>query len=255
MKWNILIATILITTLGSGSFAQARPHNNHPSKTFVKGKHHRGNLPRGHVHHRTIPRAAVVFPVLTAGVLFRSGAPIILPGYPPLTRHPYLINGKPYERWPSHCSYILGYSQQRMLPPGWAVSYFNSEVEFCRRAYYPTIPTSPNFGPPQVVAPSPQPLSFNQADADNAACRNLALQASTGGPGLDKTVEGGVKGGLLGAAAGAAIGATAGNPGMGAKVGAAAGGVGGAAINNIESQETYKQAYSTCMQGRGYNIP
>ena len=57
--------------------------------------------------------------------------------------------------------------------------------------------------------------------ADQAECRQLALQASGGT--AQNAVTGTVVGGLLGAAAGAAIGAAAGNPGKGAAIGAARG--------------------------------
>jgi uncharacterized protein YcfJ len=128
-------------------------------------------------------------------------------------------------------------------------------VIFCRDAYFPTLPIfiePPEDFPSTVVPPPiPQRLSFN---TDANTCRNLAYEAAKGGPGLNKTVEGGIVGGALGAAAGAAIGAVTGNPGQGAAIGAAAGGIGGATINNIQASKEYKTAYANCMRHRGHEV-
>lgn len=88
--------------------------------------------------------------------------------------------------------------------------------------------------------------------ADQAECRQLALQAS-GGTG-QSAVSGTVLGGLLGAAAGAAIGAAAGSPGTGAAIGGAAGGIGGGTHGGVRSEQDFQSAYRTCMRGRGHNV-
>jgi outer membrane lipoprotein SlyB len=88
--------------------------------------------------------------------------------------------------------------------------------------------------------------------ADQAECRQLALQAS-GGTGQN-AVTGTVVGGLLGAAAGAAIGAAAGSPGTGAAIGAAAGGIGGGTHGGVRSEQDFQSAYRTCMRGRQHNV-
>jgi len=88
--------------------------------------------------------------------------------------------------------------------------------------------------------------------ADQAECRQLALQASGGT--AQSAVTGTVVGGLLGAAAGAAIGAAAGNPGQGAAIGAAAGGFGGGTHQGVRSEQDFQSAYRTCMRGRQHNV-
>jgi len=88
--------------------------------------------------------------------------------------------------------------------------------------------------------------------ADQAECRQLALQGSGGT--AQSAVTGTVVGGLLGAAAGAAIGAAAGNPGKGAAIGAAAGGIGGGTQQGLSSERDFQSVYRTCMRGRGHNV-
>ena len=88
--------------------------------------------------------------------------------------------------------------------------------------------------------------------ADQAECRQLALQAS-GGTG-QSAVTGTVVGGLLGAAAGAAIGAATGSAGTGAAIGAAAGGIGGGTHGGVRSEQDFESAFRTCMRARGHNV-
>lgn len=87
---------------------------------------------------------------------------------------------------------------------------------------------------------------------DMQECEQLASQASGGA--VKESATGAVVGGLIGAAGGAALGAIAGNPGTGAAIGAAAGGIGGAAKQGIQSDDTYKRAYNSCMRQRGHNV-
>ena len=83
---------------------------------------------------------------------------------------------------------------------------------------------------------------------------------------------GAVKGAAKGAAAGAAIGAIAGDAGKGAAIGAAAGGMRGlsqgkqaqaqqnqqsqanAAAAEQEMKDSFKKAFSVCIEGKGYTI-
>jgi outer membrane lipoprotein SlyB len=88
---------------------------------------------------------------------------------------------------------------------------------------------------------------------DEAACRQLASQASGGGS-VRKTAEGVGIGGLLGAAAGAAIGAVAGAPGAGAAIGATVGGFGGGTYEGMENNDAFKSAFDQCMRERGHQV-
>jgi hypothetical protein len=107
---------------------------------------------------------------------------------------------------------------------------------------------------PPVAAPAP--ASPPQAAVD--ACNQHA--SSVAGP-HDKTTEV-VKDGVIGAIAGAAVGAAGGaiaGGGKGAGTGAAIGGVVGAGggtlygLNeNRRHDERYREAYASCMRGRGY---
>ena len=81
-----------------------------------------------------------------------------------------------------------------------------------------------------------------------------------------------VKGAAKGAVAGAAIGAIAGDAGKGAAIGAAAGGMGGAAGRKKKEAkkeqqaaqsaasadkakiDSFKKAYSACLEGKGYSV-
>jgi outer membrane lipoprotein SlyB len=81
-----------------------------------------------------------------------------------------------------------------------------------------------------------------------------------------------VKGAAKGALAGAAIGAIAGDAGKGAAIGAAAGGMGGlkgkkqkeaakqqqaqqtAAATDAAKIDSFKKAYSACLEGKGYTV-
>lgn len=87
---------------------------------------------------------------------------------------------------------------------------------------------------------------------DMAECQQLASHAS-GGTAKETAIGAGV-GGLVGAAGGAALGAIVGNPGTGAAIGAAAGGIGGAAKQGFSAEDTYKNAYRSCMRQRGHNV-
>lgn len=266
---NFLFFTFVsITVISHSIFVEALPvsYKNEPSVNILKtiGNTSKVSTNKSVVlaqnrsqrrHHRASPRASV--PLRNSRVIFRTNTPIYIPGYALLpSEYVNYINGEVYQRYPNHCSYVLGYSQKRILPSGWTVSSFNREVDFCRTAFFPTVPDenilqiNPLPQPP-IPPPSPEHSSF---DIDNSTCRQLAYQASEGGAGLNKTVEGGIVGGAMGAAAGAAIGAATGNPGKGAAVGAMAGGIGGATVNNFEASQEYNTAYENCMRNRGHEI-
>jgi len=95
----------------------------------------------------------------------------------------------------------------------------------------------------------PNAYRINQ---DMAECKQLASQAS-GGTAKEAAIGAGV-GGLVGAAGGAVVGAFTGNPGAGAAIGAAAGGFGGAAKQGFSAEDRYKNAYNSCMSGRGHHV-
>ena len=121
-----------------------------------------------------------------------------------------------------------------------------------------------------------------QQAADEQACYSWAVQQSGVDPlnmpatKPDTVAEGpdgsAVKGAARGAVAGAAIGAIAGDAGKGAAIGAAAGGMGGIAgkkkkdaQKEQQAQKTavsadqakldsFKKAYSACLEGKGYSV-
>jgi hypothetical protein len=123
-----------------------------------------------------------------------------------------------------------------------------------------TVPT----GPSVMVLPGGG-KSFEQFQADDAQCRQWALQQAGATPGQafnESSVTSAAIGTLLGAAAGAAIGAAAGNPALGAAAGAgggllfgSAGGLGAAQYSGAAVQQRYDFAYQQCMYAKGNQIP
>ena len=117
---------------------------------------------------------------------------------------------------------------------------------------------------------------------DESACYKWAVEQSgidpINPPKVDtaKTEKGpngaAVKGAAKGAAAGAAIGAIAGDAGEGAAIGAVAGGVGARRANKKAQQQeqkqanatatqenenninSFKKAYTACLEGKGYTV-
>jgi hypothetical protein len=118
-------------------------------------------------------------------------------------------------------------------------------------------------GPPaaKTVAYPAKGQNAEQQLFDKNECQSWAQQ-QTGYDPAKETGKGAAVGGLLGAAAGAAtgaaVGAVAGNAGTGAAAGAIIGGVGGSvgggAYQYSKTKDGYEQAYSACMQGRGYTV-
>src|SRR5690242_4184666 len=107
--------------------------------------------------------------------------------------------------------------------------------------------------------------AFEQFQADDAACRQFALQSagiSTHRAANESVITGAAVGTAVGAAAGAALGAAAGNPAIGAAAGAGVGLLGGTAVSssyadaNIHSvQQRYGVGYMQCMYAKGNQIP
>jgi hypothetical protein len=123
-----------------------------------------------------------------------------------------------------------------------------------------TVPT----GPSVMVLPG-NGKHFEQFQADDALCRQWALQQTGATPnqaGAASTVTGAAVGTAVGAGLGAAIGAAAGSPATGAAVGAGAGLLGGTAVgagnaygagNSV--QRRYDIAYVQCMYAKGNQVP
>lgn len=115
---------------------------------------------------------------------------------------------------------------------------------------------------PTITAYPAKGQSPEQQARDSNDCQFWAKQQTGYDPGLDTAKAAGVGlavGALTGAAAGAAIGAASGRgAGSGAAVGAVVGGVGGTAVGAgygyTKNRDGYNQAYSACMQGRGYTV-
>jgi len=122
----------------------------------------------------------------------------------------------------------------------------------------------------------------DQQAKDEQACYSWAVQQSGVDPlnmtatkpdSVAKGPDGSaVKGAAKGAVAGVAIGAIAGDAGKGAAIGAAAGGMGGvagkkkkdaqkqqqaqqqAAATDKAKIDSFKKAYSACLEGKGYSV-
>lgn len=123
-----------------------------------------------------------------------------------------------------------------------------------------TVPT----GPSVLVLPG-SGTNFDQFQADDAVCRQWALQQTGTTPnqaGAASTVTGAVVGTAVGAGLGAAIGAASGSPATGAAVGAGVGLFGGTAVGagnaygaGISVQRRYDNAYVQCMYAKGNQVP
>jgi len=123
-----------------------------------------------------------------------------------------------------------------------------------------TVPT----GPSVMVLPG-NGKNFDQFQADDALCRQWALQQTGTTPnqaGAASTVTGAVVGTAVGAGLGAAIGAASGSPATGAAVGAGVGLFGGTAVGagnaygaGISVQRRYDIGYVQCMYAKGNQVP
>lgn len=115
---------------------------------------------------------------------------------------------------------------------------------------------------PSISAYPAKGQSPEQQARDTNDCQFWAKQQTGYDPGLDTAKGAGIGlavGAVTGAAAGAAIGAASGRgAGSGAAVGAVIGGVGGTAAGAgygyTKNRDGYNQAFSACMQGKGYTV-
>jgi hypothetical protein len=104
--------------------------------------------------------------------------------------------------------------------------------------------------------------SQQQQQKDQGECHSWAVSQSGYNPSsAQQPTQGGVvRGGARGAATGAVIGAIAGDAGKGAAAGAAGGAlIGGMRRRDAQRQQSasqggYQNAFSACMQGRGYSV-
>jgi hypothetical protein len=118
-----------------------------------------------------------------------------------------------------------------------------------------TIPT----GPSRMALPGTG-KSFDLFRADDAACRQYALENSGATPAQVQEASGvksAVVGTAIGAAAGAAIGGTGRDAAAGAGVGLLVGAVSGAAAGEQSGyvmQRRYDDGYTQCMYARGHRV-
>jgi outer membrane lipoprotein SlyB len=118
---------------------------------------------------------------------------------------------------------------------------------------------------PSVMALPGEGKSFDEFQADDAACRDWAAYAtgvSSRRAANDTALAGAAVGTAVGAATGAAIGAASGNPATGAAVGAGTGLLGGTLIGASNAEEArwrvqrrFDMAYMQCMYAKGNQIP
>jgi uncharacterized protein YcfJ len=119
--------------------------------------------------------------------------------------------------------------------------------------------TVPN-GPSTMALPGTG-KSFEQFRADDAECRQFALDQIGGKTANQASDESFVKSAAVGTALGAAIGAIAGGgrgAGTGAAVGVAAGsmiGINEANVSSAGTQRRYDNAYNQCMYAKGEQVP
>ncbi|HUJ88094.1 MAG TPA: hypothetical protein VLX30_14695 [Burkholderiales bacterium] len=119
-----------------------------------------------------------------------------------------------------------------------------------------TLPTGPS-----VMAMPGSGKSFDQFRADDAVCRQFALEQSGGTTANQASVNSGVESAAVGTAVGAAAGALVGGH-EGAGSGAAAGllvgalsGAGAGQASGYALQRRYDNAYVQCMYAKGNAVP
>lgn len=119
-----------------------------------------------------------------------------------------------------------------------------------------TIPT----GPSRMALPG-SGKDFDSFRADDASCRQYALQTSGATPTEtqdNSAVKSAVVGTAVGAAAGAAIGGSSHGAAAGAGVGLLMGAMAGAAAGNQSgyvAQRRYDNGYTQCMYAKGHRVP
>jgi len=114
---------------------------------------------------------------------------------------------------------------------------------------------------PDVTALPGTGKTFDQFRADDASCRQFALQQIGGAPAGQAATNNAVGAAVLGTAIGAAAGAAF-NGGRGAAVGAGAGLLAGSVVgansaqsSAYEMQPRYDSAYMQCMYASGNRVP
>ncbi len=123
----------------------------------------------------------------------------------------------------------------------------------------------PPVGPSFAAMPG-QGKTFEQFQADDMRCRQVAAAANgnvtPGQAAAQSAVGSAAVGTALGAAAGALLGAAGGNAGVGAAVGAGAGlltggavGAGSAQMSAAGMQRNYDITYAQCMAASGESVP
>ncbi len=119
-----------------------------------------------------------------------------------------------------------------------------------------TIPT----GPSRMALPG-SGKDFDSFRADDASCRQYALQVSGATPTetqQNSAVKSAVVGTAIGAVAGAAIGGSSRSAGTGAGVGLLMGAMAGAAAGDQSgyvTQRRYDNGYVQCMYAKGHRVP
>ncbi len=123
-----------------------------------------------------------------------------------------------------------------------------------------SVPTGPS-----VMALPGTGKTFEQFQADDAVCRQWALQQTGTTPeaaATQSTIGGAAIGTVVGAGLGAALGAVSGHAGTGAAIGAGGGLLVGTAAGasagqtaGLSAQRRYDGAYQQCMYAKGNQIP
>ena len=119
---------------------------------------------------------------------------------------------------------------------------------------------------PSVMALPAEGKSFEQFQADDAACQQYASDRIGNGTPQQAANESGAAsaaiGATVGAAAGALIGVAAGDPAIGAAIGGGGGlllsslaGMSNAYASGVALQQRYDMAYTQCMVAKGESVP
>jgi outer membrane lipoprotein SlyB len=118
-----------------------------------------------------------------------------------------------------------------------------------------TMPT----GPSRMALPGSS-KNFDEFRADDASCRQFALESAGGAPAQaqeSSAVKSAVVGTVIGAAAGAAIGGSGRGAATGAGAGLLIGSAGGAAASDQSGytlQRRYDDGYTQCMYAKGHRV-
>lgn len=114
---------------------------------------------------------------------------------------------------------------------------------------------------PSVMALPGSGKNFDQFRADDAACRQYALQQSGGADANQAATDAGLRSAAVGTAVGAVAGAVIGGhqgAGVGAGTGLLIGGMAGTSAGQTSArgiQRSYDNAYIQCMYAKGEQVP